>query len=168
MRKLTYFVTLIVITSLGLVACGKKTEVKYVEVEKARPLACAQQNDYSIEDNRVVQMEEIVFKRIKQRVIRYDCKGEVISDKIETNVYNKMDFDLYSKKRVKGKQRRVVHRLKNISGEAYNRQTCNTAKRDLLSIVPGIFFDGFKTIGENLTDKINEFNCSNNYNTGSF
>lgn len=79
----TFIVTFIV-SIIGFTACDRKKEIKYVEVEKQKQLACERQDDYSIADNRVVQTKTVTFKR-KPKITKYlDCSGKVTSEKKET------------------------------------------------------------------------------------
>lgn len=134
MRKRTLIVTGLV-SIIGLSACDREKEIQYVEVEKVKPLACEKQEDYSIPDKHVVQMKDVRLKRTRQYTRRYDCKGKIISDKLETFTEKKQDIELYSLRQVKGHNpKRIAEELNSIQGTAFNRQTCSSAKRDPFSL----------------------------------
>ncbi len=159
MKNRTIFVTFIVICTVGLVACNNKKEIKYVEVEKVKTLECDQQEDYSIADNRVVQMREVVFERVEQRVVRLDCDDNIVSDKIEKLPVNKkMDIKISSERKVRGDAKKVIKKLNNISGSAFNRQTCDSGKRDLFTFFAGGFMiDIFESMFRDISNKLSEF-----------
>ncbi|MCB0357314.1 MAG: hypothetical protein KDD40_09920, partial [Bdellovibrionales bacterium] len=148
MDKKTVFVTSIVMI-IGTVACDHKKEVKYVEVEKVKTLECSKQEDFSIADNRVVQMKNVNLERVHQRTRRLDCSGKIISEKMEVFTETTKDIKIFSEKKLfpgASNRRRnfteqaelnekVSEQLKYLKGTAFNRQTCESAKRSPINAV---------------------------------
>ena len=90
---------------------------KPAPIKLSKPV-CVTKDDQSLAPERVVQRKTVELRREKQRVIRKDCSGNVISDKMETVVEPRADVVIKPTQWWSG--------FNAFPSSVYNRTTCSS------------------------------------------
>lgn len=111
----------------------------FIQIEfgnsRSRSVECASKDDTSLDPQRVIQRKTINLKMEKQRVVRKDCSGNVISDGMEKVTTPYLDIELTPTKTWAGKS----------VASPYNRTTCTGPGAELEKLLLSFFGVGLIT-----------------------